>query len=487
MSTPIFKVWDAEQGKYVGIPAIKGPKGDPGASGIVVPEDYGAVGDGVADDTQAIQTAVNIGSVVLFRGTYKVNGHANHIADDDYAAIVARSNSVLWFVPGSKLIVNDGDSKYHTGIFIRECENVVVHGATLEGDKTIAVDDTNQGNGIKIRASSNVMIEDCEASGFLSDGFQITGIGHTTVCDGVTLRNCKSHGNNRQGLSVVGGKNILVDNCEFYDIDGTNPGAGIDLEANYADTPMQNIKIRNSRFWDSRRSIILANGDIDGIVIENCDTENILINKATATIIGGKHYDVIAYTGADGMTVKGAEVWKNITAATGTTVVVDGCYIHGDGTNITLTANGGTMLLRGCRIENAKNINCDNLLKFESCSVLHTIADVFLAHGNVIATNSVFDFSASSKSLPFNATTIELNNCDFYPNGSGECVTGTANTATKNWIGNRFHGDLTYLAYRKNTLINNVFKNQPNIGPASTGLRINNVFNGVLEASNQSV
>lgn len=33
MSTPICKVWDAEQGKYVGIPAIKGPKGDPGAPG----------------------------------------------------------------------------------------------------------------------------------------------------------------------------------------------------------------------------------------------------------------------------------------------------------------------------------------------------------------------------------------------------------------------------------------------------------------------
>ena len=33
MSTPICKVWDAEQGKYVGIPAIKGPNGDPGAPG----------------------------------------------------------------------------------------------------------------------------------------------------------------------------------------------------------------------------------------------------------------------------------------------------------------------------------------------------------------------------------------------------------------------------------------------------------------------
>mgnify|MGYP001032937897 FL=1 len=33
MSTPICKVWDAEQSKYVGIPAIKGPKGDQGTNG----------------------------------------------------------------------------------------------------------------------------------------------------------------------------------------------------------------------------------------------------------------------------------------------------------------------------------------------------------------------------------------------------------------------------------------------------------------------
>lgn len=33
MSTPICKVWDAEQEKYVEIPALKGQKGDPGAPG----------------------------------------------------------------------------------------------------------------------------------------------------------------------------------------------------------------------------------------------------------------------------------------------------------------------------------------------------------------------------------------------------------------------------------------------------------------------
>lgn len=52
MSTPICKVWDAEQGEYVGIPAIKGPKGDQGEKGDPGPKgEPGAPGkDGAGMD-----------------------------------------------------------------------------------------------------------------------------------------------------------------------------------------------------------------------------------------------------------------------------------------------------------------------------------------------------------------------------------------------------------------------------------------------------
>ena len=53
MSTPVCKVWDAEQGKYVGIPAIKGDKGEPGTPGAAGQSAYAAAQSGGYTDTQA--------------------------------------------------------------------------------------------------------------------------------------------------------------------------------------------------------------------------------------------------------------------------------------------------------------------------------------------------------------------------------------------------------------------------------------------------
>ena len=61
MSTPVCKVWDSEQGKYVGIPAIKGPKGDQGEKGDPGPKgEPGAPGkDGAGMDV----TGATVGQI----------------------------------------------------------------------------------------------------------------------------------------------------------------------------------------------------------------------------------------------------------------------------------------------------------------------------------------------------------------------------------------------------------------------------------------
>ena len=61
----------------------------------------------------------------------------------------------------------------------------------------------------------------------------------------VVIRNCISHDNDRQGISVISAVNLLVDNCVFSSTRGTAPEAGIDLEPDTPDQRLVNCVIRN--------------------------------------------------------------------------------------------------------------------------------------------------------------------------------------------------------------------------------------------------
>ena len=84
------------------------------------------------------------------------------------------------------------------------------------------------------------------------DGFYVEG------SDGITIRNAIAHDNHRQGLSVVGAKNLLVENCRFSATKGTPPEAGIDLEPDTADQGLVHCVIRNSLFENNSGHAILV-------------------------------------------------------------------------------------------------------------------------------------------------------------------------------------------------------------------------------------
>ena len=95
MSTPICRVWDAEQGKYVGLPAIKGPKGDPGAPGkdgsdatVTAASITGALGykPAAPSDIPVVPTA-EINANTAARHT-----HANKAVIDSITGLVTAEN-----------------------------------------------------------------------------------------------------------------------------------------------------------------------------------------------------------------------------------------------------------------------------------------------------------------------------------------------------------------------------------------------------------
>ncbi|MCI5779238.1 MAG: right-handed parallel beta-helix repeat-containing protein [Lentisphaeria bacterium] len=127
-----------------------------------------------------------------------------------------------------------------------------------------------------IRDAKNIHVENMK---FLSSGGDGIYIG---TVDGVTVKKVVCDDNHRQGMSIICGKNILVEDSEFINTKGTSPASGVDLEPNWAGQPLQNIVFRNCRFANNDRwGILMApsrfNSDKGGemsIRFENCVAEN---------------------------------------------------------------------------------------------------------------------------------------------------------------------------------------------------------------------
>ena len=127
-----------------------------------------------------------------------------------------------------------------------------------------------------IRDAKNIYVENMK---FLSSGGDGIYIG---TVDGVTVKKVVCDDNHRQGMSIITGKNILVEDSEFINTKGTSPASGVDIEPNWAGQPLQNIVFRNCRFANNDRwGILLApsrfNSDRGGemsIRFENCVSEN---------------------------------------------------------------------------------------------------------------------------------------------------------------------------------------------------------------------
>ena len=56
------------------------------------------------------------------------------------------------------------------------------------------------------------------------DGIIITG------CNRTHIQNVQSWENNRQGLSIINARDLVVEDSEFSRTNGTSPAAGIDIE-----------------------------------------------------------------------------------------------------------------------------------------------------------------------------------------------------------------------------------------------------------------
>lgn len=289
--------------------------------------DTGARGDGIHDDTAAIQRAIDAlpgdgGTVWVPAGRYLV---------DPLQSIRLRSRMLLNLASGALLLAKPNAADRAYVVLAQDVSDVEIAGGAIVGERDRHLGSSGEwGHGITTRGASRVTIRDIDVSRCWGDGISIgsnpSRPGRPVAASSdVVLARVRCIGNRRQGLTIGRSHDVTVVDSEFSGTQGTPPAAGIDIEPDSNEA--RNIRIARCRIHDNRGPGIQVYRKVGGVGIEAC------------TIFRNGNCGVLI-VGASDTTLAGNDLRANRVAAVAVRGGANGVRIHGNRLGVAGTGSG---------------------------------------------------------------------------------------------------------------------------------------------------
>jgi parallel beta-helix repeat protein len=268
-------------------------------------KDFGAVGNGIDDDTDAVQAALNYigsiggGEVIIPAGTYMIA--ANTFAGgDDYGLVVSDNTTITMNAGTIMKAITTSDGNYR--IFsIVDKSNITINGGILYGDQETHPTSTEAGFGIGILGSTDIYINNVTATQFKGDGIYVGYSTPTPYSQRVHITNCRVFTNYRNGIALTGCIDSSISGGAVYD-HLTYAGVGIDLEPD-ASRIVQNITVANVNLFDNLFNVGIQRTAGNGATLEKINITSNTMREATSAqvqITNAEHVNVVGNTMSNG-------------------------------------------------------------------------------------------------------------------------------------------------------------------------------------------
>lgn len=245
-------------------------------------KNFGVKGDGITDDTLALQSLFDVcnkGAIIHFPfGTYLTD-----------SLLMFRAEKIKIVGYGATLLRKSNTKNTENNILeLLDCDEITIEGLDFNGNSELLGGEEGQIHNLSIYGSRNIRISDVRSSYGVCDGLYVaswiaTRHGQTPTetipTENVMIDNCVFDYNYRQGMSIICCFGLTVLNSKFNytgrSLAGsTAPSAGVDLESNGYPWIPKNCNFIGCEFIDNGGSGLVTTSSSVNVTISNCTTKD---------------------------------------------------------------------------------------------------------------------------------------------------------------------------------------------------------------------